>query len=50
MDRMLPRAMLESAGHEVLFAPDGEVALRIFQTRDIDVVVTDLAMPKPTAC
>ena len=45
MDRMVPRAVLENAGHEVLFAPNGEVALRIFQTRDIDVVITDLSMP-----
>ncbi len=45
MDRMIPRAVLENAGHEVLFAPNGEVALRIFETSDIDLVITDLAMP-----
>lgn len=45
IDRMLSRAVLGGAGHELLFAPDGEVALRIFQTEKVDVVITDLAMP-----
>ena len=46
LDRMLSRAVLGGAGHELLFAPDGEVALRIFQTEKVDLVITDLTMPK----
>jgi CheY-like chemotaxis protein len=46
VDRMLSRAVLGGAGHELLFAPDGEVALRIFQSENVDLVITDLAMPK----
>ena len=45
MARTFCRTVLGGAGHELLFAPDGEVALRIFQTQDVDVVITDLAMP-----
>jgi CheY-like chemotaxis protein len=46
MDRILPRSVLEDAGHEVLYAPNGGVALRIYQARQVDLVVTDLAMPE----
>ncbi len=45
MDRLLGRVALEDAGHELLFAPDGEAALRAYQNNDIDLVITDLAMP-----
>ncbi len=45
MDRLLERTFLEDAGHTPFFAPDGEVALRVYQENDIDVVVTDLRMP-----
>jgi len=45
MDRELERAVLESAGHEVLFAPDGETALKVCRERMVELVVTDLAMP-----
>ena len=45
MDRVLGRAALEDAGHELLFARDGEAALRAFENSDIDLVITDLAMP-----
>ena len=44
-DRLLGRTALEDAGHELLFAPDGEAALRAFQNNDIDLVITDLALP-----
>jgi len=44
-DRTRGRAILEGAGHEVLFAPDGEAALRIYRKQAIDLVITDLAMP-----
>ena len=45
MDRLQCRVALEDAGHQLLFAPDGETALRAFQKYDIDVVITDLVMP-----
>jgi two-component system response regulator (stage 0 sporulation protein F) len=46
MERYFAREILEPRGHQVHYAGDGEAALRIFTHEDIDVVVTDLAMPK----
>ena len=48
VERIFAREVLEPRGHKVLFAGDGESALEIFQRPGlaIDVVVTDLAMPK----
>jgi two-component system response regulator (stage 0 sporulation protein F) len=46
MERYFAREILEPRGHTVHYAGDGEAALRIFTHEDIDVVVTDLAMPK----
>lgn len=45
MDRVLGRAILESAGHELFFAADGEAALEVCRETPIELVVTDLAMP-----
>jgi len=45
MDRTFGRVALEDAGHELFYAPNGEVALRTYESHDIDVVITDLAMP-----
>ena len=45
MDRVLLRSILESAGHELLFASDGEGALKILREEPLDLVITDLAMP-----
>jgi len=36
---------LRSAGHEVLEAQDGVVALSVLQTRPVDLVLTDINMP-----
>ena len=36
---------LKKAGYEVLSAADGQEALKVFDGRDIDLVVTDLNMP-----
>ncbi|HET9949860.1 MAG TPA: response regulator [Longimicrobiales bacterium] len=44
-ERALVRAELEAAGHELLYASNGSVALRIFDSSPIDLVITDLAMP-----
>jgi CheY-like chemotaxis protein len=45
MDRLVGHAALQDAGHEVLFAPNGEAALRAYQNNPIDLVITDLVMP-----
>ncbi len=46
MDRMLLSDVLHQAGHEPLFAPNGQAALRIWKKGGIDVVVTDIVMPE----
>lgn len=46
MERAFAREILEPRGHRVLYAGDGESALKVYRTEDVDVVVTDLAMPK----
>ena len=45
-DRVLLQAILERAGHETFLAADGEEALRKYQLKGIDVVITDLQMPE----
>lgn len=44
--RHLMTRMLQSAGYDVRCAPDGEEALRLLDTDSVDLVVTDLAMPR----
>jgi CheY-like chemotaxis protein len=39
-------AILEGAGHRVVEAEDGQVALSLLQEQDFDVLVLDLHMPK----
>ena len=39
-------AILETAGHRVVEAEDGQVALSLLQEQDFDVLVLDLHMPK----
>lgn len=36
---------LRGAGHEVLEAQDGAIALNVLQSRAIDLVITDINMP-----
>ena len=45
MDRVWERAVLESDGHQLLYAADGEAALERCRETAIDLVLTDLAMP-----
>lgn len=45
-DRLIAEAILMRAGHECFFAHDGEEALRQYQLKGIDVVLTDLQMPE----
>jgi CheY-like chemotaxis protein len=39
------RRILEGAGHSVRDAPDGEVALKHYQEKVADLVITDIFMP-----
>jgi CheY-like chemotaxis protein len=45
MDRILERAILQDDGHDLLFASDGETALKICRTEAVELILTDLAMP-----
>ena len=45
-DRMILSTILEHAGHETFCAEDGEEALRECSGKAIEVVITDLQMPK----
>ena len=44
-DRVGLAAMLESDGHEVYYAAEGNEALELYLTHRIHVVVTDMVMP-----
>ena len=44
--RLFARHILESAGHELYFAKNGEEAMRLFLRNSPEVVVTDLQMPR----
>ena len=43
-DRVVLRTILERSHHQVFEATDGDEALREYEGKDIDVVVTDLQM------
>ncbi|MDX1804999.1 MAG: response regulator [Alcanivorax sp.] len=38
--------VIEELGHQYLLAADGETALRLYQQRDIDLVVLDVELPQ----
>lgn len=44
--RSLMTHLLKGAGYDVHLAADGEEALRIFESRSFDLVITDILMPK----
>ncbi len=44
-DRLIEQTILERHGHETFLAADGEEALRKYQLKGIEVVITDLQMP-----
>lgn len=37
--------ILEDKGHEVISAPDGEIALKFFYEGEYDLIISDLIMP-----
>ncbi len=45
-DRLLMGTILEEAGHELYFAANGEEALKLYLRHPIEVVVTDIQMPR----
>ncbi len=45
-DRFCEAKIIEDAGHTPFFAGDGEAALTMYKENDIDLVITDLRMPK----
>lgn len=45
-DRLLMQGMLEDDGHELFFASNGEEAMKLYLRHPIDVVVTDIQMPR----
>ncbi len=44
--RQLLRQLLEREGYEVIEAPDGDVAVRLFRENPADLVITDIIMPE----
>lgn len=44
--RQLFARILSRAGHQILEGTDGEEALQLFERHPVDLVITDLAMPK----
>lgn len=45
-DRLLMRTILAADGHDLLFASTGEEAMRLYLRHPVDVVVTDIQMPR----
>lgn len=45
LDRMILDSLVAQAGHEPVFAEEGEAALALYREEDFDLVVTDLVMP-----
>lgn len=43
--RQMVSFTLKAAGHEVLEAQDGAIALSLLQSRPVDLVITDVHMP-----
>jgi two-component system chemotaxis response regulator CheY len=43
--RQMVSFTLKGAGHEVLEAQDGAIALNVLQSRSVDLVITDVHMP-----
>jgi two-component system chemotaxis sensor kinase CheA len=48
MTRTLERSILESAGYEVVVATDGQQALELLRSNPVELVVSDVEMPRMT--
>jgi two-component system chemotaxis sensor kinase CheA len=46
MTRTLERSILEAAGYDVLVAGDGAQALQLLQTETVDLILSDVEMPR----
>lgn len=46
MERIYAAEVLRWGGHEPVFAQDGTSAIKIFSDGNVDLVITDLAMPR----
>jgi two-component system chemotaxis sensor kinase CheA len=44
--RTLEKSILEAAGYEVVTAADGEAGWKLLQEQDVDLVITDIEMPR----
>jgi DNA-binding NtrC family response regulator len=44
--RLVLQKELERAGHEVRVSPDGEAALKLLEESNVDVLLTDISMPR----
>ena len=45
-ERVYLWSVLEDAGHELLFAVDGQAALEVWDKQGVDLVVTELYLPE----
>ncbi len=46
MDRVMLKRILEGAGHEVYLASEGEQGFKTYLKNDIEIIITDLEMPR----
>ena len=45
-ERVYLWSVLEDAGHELLFAADGQAALEVWKRKEVDLVITELYLPE----
>jgi CheY-like chemotaxis protein len=45
-ERVYLWSVLEKAGHELLFAEDGQAALEVWGKKEVDLVITELYIPE----
>ncbi|MGD2122807.1 MAG: response regulator [Gemmatimonadota bacterium] len=45
-ERVYLWSVLEKAGHELLFAADGQAALEVWRRTEVDLVITELYLPE----
>lgn len=45
-ERVYLWSVLEDEGHELLFAGDGQAALKVWEHREVDLVITELYLPE----